>query len=91
MSDILLGIHVSVEERDRIHGLARQRGFNELDAYLRSLIESDAKAQGETLVLNYDDDEREEDPKSAFKEAWHQAMTGQHRPIQHLWDELDDE
>ena len=91
MSDILLGIHVSVEERDRIHDLARQRGFEELDAYLRSLIESDAKAQGEKLVLHHNEDESEEDPERAFKEAWQQAMTGQHRPIQHLWDEFDAE
>lgn len=40
-------LNVSEKERDRVHALARARGFAITSDYIRSLIEADAKAQGE--------------------------------------------
>ncbi len=40
-------INLSDAEREHVHTLARNRGFKITSDYLRSLIEADAKAQGD--------------------------------------------
>ncbi|MBA3874445.1 MAG: hypothetical protein H0X30_35395 [Anaerolineae bacterium] len=74
-------IEVTPEQRQRIELLAQQLGFETSVDYVRSLIESDAKAHGQDLVLNDDDD-----PIEGFREGWRDAMTGNTYPVSTLWD-----
>jgi hypothetical protein len=84
---VLLGIEITPEKRQQIEDMAHRRGYDAPDDYLRALIEADAKAHGETLTL--DDDE---DPIEGFREGWRDAMTGNIYPASTLWDDdLDDE
>ena len=78
---MLIKIEVTQEQQQQIELLAQQRGFETSVAYVRSLIESDAKAHGQELVL--DDDE---DPIEGFREGWRDAMTGNTYPVATLWD-----
>ncbi len=77
MSDLV--IHLTNEQRERIESAAKQRGYTAPDDYLLALFELDAE----------DDDF--EDPIAAFRQSWHEAMTGQTHPISTLWDNMDDE
>jgi len=78
MSDLV--IHVTNEQRQRLEKVARERGFNAPDDYLLALFE-----------LDVEDDDAEEDPVAAFRQSWHEAMTGKTYPISTLWDDMDDE
>jgi hypothetical protein len=81
MSDrVELTILMTPEERDQIEALARQRGYATPNDYLLALVELDAE-----------DDEWDEDPAVAFRQAWHEAMIGQTFPVSTLWDNLDDD
>jgi hypothetical protein len=79
-------LEISSLQRQRLEDLARRRGYEDVDDYLRALIEADAKAQGETLVL--DDDEN---PIGGFREGWQDIMAGRTYPASTLWDDLDDD
>ena len=83
---MLIEIEVTPEQRQQIELLAQQLGFETPVDYVRSLIETDAKAHGQDLIL--DDDE---DPIQGFREGWHDAMTGNTYPVSTLWDDLDEE
>ncbi|MEP6987494.1 MAG: hypothetical protein ABI970_17955 [Chloroflexota bacterium] len=78
MTDLIL--HITEEQRQRIENIAQQRGYKAPDDYLLALFELDAE-----------DDDFEEDPVAAFRQSWHEAMTGQTYPIATLWDNMDDE
>jgi hypothetical protein len=79
---MLIEIEVTPEQRKRIEALAQQLGFETPVDYVRSLIETDAKAHGQDL----DFDEADEDPIQGFREGWHDAMTGNTYPVSTLWD-----
>jgi hypothetical protein len=83
---VFLGINISPEKLQAIESLAHRLGYSTLEDYLRALIETDAKAHGE--VLDLDD---EIDPIVSFRQGWHDAMTGNIRPLSELWDALDEE
>jgi hypothetical protein len=87
MSDkFVLTIDLTPEEHHRIEELARRRGFTAPDDYVRALIESDANVQTEEFDFDTHDG-----VMAGLRESWHQAMTGDTRPISELWDALDDE
>ena len=75
-----LTLELTPEEKARIQELAHRRGYDDLEAYLMALIEWDAE----------DDEDFDEDPKAAFRQAWHEAMTGQTYPVSTLWDDDDE-
>ncbi len=77
---VLLGIEVTLDKRQQIEDMAHRRGYDAPDDYLRALIEADAKAHGENLTL---DDE--EDPIEGFREGWRDAMTGNIYPLLKLY------
>jgi hypothetical protein len=81
MDKVSLVIDLTPEERQRIEDLARQRGYEAPADYLKALVESDAE----------EDEGFDEDPVAAFRQSWHEAMTGQTHPVSTLWDDLDDE
>jgi len=82
MSDkVALTIDLTAEELHRIEELAEQRGYDAVGDYLLALVDWDAE----------EDEDLDEDPKAAFRQAWHEAMTGQTHPVSTLWDDLDDE
>lgn len=83
---VLVDIKVKPETRQQIEDIAQRRGYATTDEYVRALIESDAEAHGETLDLEDDYDAVE-----GFRQAWHEAMTGQTIPLSEIWDSLDDE
>ena len=78
---VAITINLTPEEHHRIEELARRRGYAAPADYLKALIESDAE----------EDEYFDQDPQAAFRQAWHEAMTGQTQPISNLWDDLDDE
>lgn len=78
---VSLVLDLTLEEHQRIEEAARQRGYQALTDYLIALVESDIE-EGEEL---------EEDPIEAFRQSWHEAMTGQTHPVSTLWDDMDDE
>ena len=76
-----LSIRITPKQLEQIQELAKRQGYNDLNEYLRALIEADAKMHGEALEL--DDDE---DPIEGFREGWRDAMTGNSYPASTLWD-----
>jgi len=79
MASEMVNLQIPREEYERIVALAQQRGYESPDAYVLALVEEDAEDEIE------DDDI---DPVESFRQAWHEAMTGQSRPIEELWDLL---
>ncbi|ANV85261.1 hypothetical protein AWQ21_13295 [Picosynechococcus sp. PCC 7003] len=47
----------------------------------------------EVIILIPEEDEADEPTKAEllddFRQAWHEAMTGQTLPVEQLWDEID--
>jgi hypothetical protein len=80
-------IQIPDERREHIEALAHERGYDNATDYVLALIEADEETD------DYIDDLEEDavDLEANFREAWHQAMTGQVRPIEELWAELDRE
>ncbi len=88
MSDYIL----KLDETEAVHIVqrAKERGYTSPVDYLRALVAADA------LVEVLRDDWRDADTstnevEASFREAWHDAMTGNILPIESLWDELDDD
>lgn len=83
-------VELDAVEAKHIAYQAEMRGYPSLLAYLRALVTADE------LVLALRDDWQDAEMgadavESSFREAWHEAMTGQTLPIDRLWDMLDDE
>jgi hypothetical protein len=78
---VALTIDLTVEELHKLEERAEQRGYDAVTDYLLALVDWDAE----------EDEDLEEDPKAAFRQAWHEAMTGNTHPVSTLWDDLDDE
>ena len=81
-------LSVSDQERARIEALARQRGFDAPESYLKALIEADAVEHG--YEPPFEDDE-EVDIREQFRQGWREIMEGKAIPIDELWKALDDE
>jgi hypothetical protein len=80
------------DETEAVHisQRAKERGYASMVDYLRALVAADA------LVEALRDDWQDADPnadeiEAGFREAWHDAMTGNVLPIESLWDGLDDD
>ena len=76
---VALTIDVTPDEQARIEALAREYGYDSPGEYLLALVE---------LVA---EDIDAENPIDAFRQSWHEAMTGQTYPVSTLWDDMDDE
>ncbi len=59
-------------------------------------LESDRNSRVEVIVLISEESEPDEDDTpnevilADFRQAWHEAMTGQTIPVSHLWEGLED-
>jgi hypothetical protein len=76
-----LVIDLTVEERQRIEMLAHKRGYAEPQDYLLALVNLDADSDQIT-------DEKTQ-LIADFREAWHDALSGNIRPIEELWNDMD--
>ena len=88
MSDYIL----KIDETEAVHisQRAKERGYASMMDYLRALVAADALV--EVLRDDWQDaDASSEEVETTFREAWHEAMTGNVLPIETLWDELDDD
>jgi predicted DNA-binding protein len=81
---VTLTIDLTLEEHERVEDLAHRHGMSPAD-YLHVLI-SDAIAG----TADYDFDTREGILRG-LRESWHQAETGNVRPISELWETLGDD
>lgn len=77
-----LVLELTPEDRQRIERLAHERGYAQ--AYLLALVDSDEIDE----ATESHEDEKEQ-LLVDFREAWHDAMTGNTRPVSELWDELE--
>lgn len=70
-------IHVPAERLEELDRAAEDRGFDNVEAYLLSLIEVD---------LADDDDDPTSSPEllDEFRQAWQQAQAGNTRPLNEL-------
>lgn len=88
MSDFIL----KLDETEAVHisQRAKQRGYESVEEYLRALVAADALV--EMLRDDWQDADTSPDEIEAnFREAWHDALTGNVLPIESLWDGLDDD
>ena len=80
--DITLTINLTSDEQKRVEDLARQSGYETPADYVHALV-SEAIASP--------DFDTQAGVLAGLRESWHQAMTGQTRPVSELWDALDDD
>ena len=88
MSDYIL----KIDETEAVHisQRAKERGYASMMDYLRALVAADALV--EVLRDDWQDaDASADEIETTFREAWHEAMTGNVLPIETLWDALDDD
>ncbi|MBZ0301846.1 MAG: hypothetical protein K8J31_19010 [Anaerolineae bacterium] len=88
MSDYIL----KLDETEAVHisQRAKERGYGSVEDYLRALVAADALVE----VLRDDWQNADAIPdeiEAGFREAWHDALTGNVLPIESLWDGLDDD
>jgi hypothetical protein len=77
-------------EAEQIARQAQERGYESVLDYLRALVAADA------LVGALRDDWQEAEDsadvlEAEFREAWHDALTGNTLPVETLWDTMDDD
>lgn len=88
MSDYILKLEA--DEAGVISRRAKKRGYKSLEDYLRALVAADALV--EVLRDDWQDSDVSADEiETTFREAWHDAMTGNTLPVESLWDALDDD
>jgi hypothetical protein len=88
VSDYILKLDAT--EADAISQRAKERGYASPEDYLRALVAADALV--EVLRTDWQDaDASADEIETAFREAWHDAMTGNVFPIETLWDALNDD
>jgi hypothetical protein len=81
-------LKLEADEAGQLIEQARSRGYESPEAYLRALVAADTLVAA--LRADWQDAEsRPEEIEQAFREAWHEAMTGQVLPIESLWDAMD--
>jgi predicted DNA-binding protein len=86
--NVMIEINVTTEEYARLAALAHEQGYATPADYVRALIETEVDEADAELDLDLD---TKAGLMAAFRVSWHQAMTGNTRPIAQLQDELDDE
>jgi hypothetical protein len=84
-----LVLDISPEELERIQMQAQRRGYDDLPAYIRALIDADTAA--EDADEDEDDERSLEDIKAGIKEALREALRGEYVPLESLWTDDDDE
>lgn len=82
MTDHILTLHVTEEQRQKIETQARESGYATAEAYLLALVEAD-----EDDFID-DPEEAAIDLVAQFREAWHDAMTGNTRPAREVLAEI---
>ena len=83
-------ITLDAEESAQVERRAHDLGYQSIAHYLRALAAADALV--EELRPDWQDaDEEAEVLEADFRQAWHEAMTGKGRPIEELWDALEEE
>ncbi len=88
MSDYILRLDET--EAAHIAGRAKERGYTSLADYLRALVAADELV--EALRDDWQDaDLSANEIEAGFRQAWHDALTGNALPIESLWDALDDD
>ena len=75
---------LSDEERQQIEAMADRHGYSETADFLSAL----ERAYRANEQPEYDFDTKE-GILAGLSESWHQAMTGDTRPISELWDALN--
>lgn len=84
-----LVLDISPEELERIQAQAQRRGYEDLPAYIRALIDAD------TADVDTDEDEDDErsleDIKAGIKEALREALRGEYLTEEEFWKSLDDD
>jgi hypothetical protein len=84
MSDkVPLTIDLTLEEHQQIEEMAQRHGYDTPADFLHALVSTVIAEQEE-----YDFDTKE-GILAGLRESWHQAMTGNTRPVSELWDALD--
>lgn len=81
-------IQLSDAQQTFLENQAQQRGYANIAEYLLALAQADAlvMALGDDLI-----DEDGVDRADELRQAWHEAMTGDTRPVSELWDALEDD
>jgi len=78
-------ISLDSEDAANLEARASQLGYTSVTDYLRALIAADAII--ETLRPDWQDAEQSaQEIEASFREAWHDALTDNVRPIDELWD-----
>jgi Arc/MetJ-type ribon-helix-helix transcriptional regulator len=85
-TSIVLEIEISQEEHQRLERLAQRRGYANMDAYIRALIQTDAEQHGEPML--FDD---EEDIRIKFKRAFRDALHDDVLSEEQFWKEIRDD
>ena len=80
-------IDVTSQESQVIERLAHERGYTASSAFLLALVRRVVAAEM-AQQEDYDFD-TQEGVMAALRDSWHQAMSGQTRPVDELWDALD--
>ena len=83
-------VELDKAEGEQIARQAAARGYPSTVEYLRALVAADALVAA--LHTDWQDaDESADQIEASFRESWHEALTGKVRPIEELWDSLDDD
>lgn len=82
---VAVTIDLTVEEHRQLEDFAHRQGYDTTANFLHALLSHLIAEQEE-----YDFDTKE-GILAGLRESWHQAMTGNTRPISELWDALDNE
>jgi hypothetical protein len=91
-TETVLEIKLTSENRERIEHLAHQRGYEVLQDYLLALVEIDAVILSEEAELeDLDEIHTKEEVLAGLRQSLHEAITGQTRPIEELWESLKDD
>ena len=86
MSDYM--VMLTDTEGQEIERRAGERGYKSAADDVRALVAADALV--EALRDDWQDAEDDADLlESEFRQTWHDAMTGNTRPVNELWDALE--
>ncbi len=77
---VAMTIHVTLEERQQIEEMARERGYEDTEAYVLALIHSDTAISDEKEQILDD-----------IRQGLREIKAGLGRPISELWDELEND
>jgi len=90
MADYLVTLDLNANQRAEIERRATEQGYKSVADYLQALAVADAFVE----AFRQDWQEADEDTdllEAEFRQAWHDVMTGNVRPISELWDALEED